>query len=538
MKKYRDFKEYMEEYYLDEIMAAINPIIIRNKKRFENDKFFEIKWVELSDASVCGVTFKDLGNNWLEIRTSVDAVVGLSGRTRYGYDSDSTIRTYNVFFKAKLENGLHNISVTKVEEYDKAFYDKAKSLSQNLVPYMYEEDVEKHAEDFLQRNYPKALLQPMALPVEEIAKSMGMDIYYAPLGDKIFGKTYFDAETVTVYDSILGREEREITTKPGTMLINPNVYFMYNIGTANNTVIHECVHWDRHRRAFELQRLLDDGSSHISCEIVEAYEGIPEDSTALKWMEWQANQLAPRILMPAKMTHRIYSDFLMAAHQENPFRRYAENVQQAVGEVATYFGVSLIAAKLRLMELGCEEVLGTFVFCDGEQMPPFAFRKKKINRNQSFVIDEQNLTIQLVIHPEIGRLFAENILVYASRMLCFNDPKYAVQTDEGYYELTEYGLEHVDECCFVFNRQFSASNKYSDTFYRRCFLCREIDAADYVPAEYDPEHEINQSKTEMQAEIDKIMMRVNEEAKDMQEKECWLPSHVPMHNARVCWSRS
>lgn len=144
------------------------------------------------------------------------------------------------------------MTVTGAEEYNKALYDNYKSLSQNLVPYLYEEDIEKHAEDFLHRNFPKALLQPMALPVEEIAKAIGIEMYYAPLGENIFGKTYFGEEKVTVYESILGREKREITTKPGTMLINPNVYFMYNIGTANNTVIHECVHWDRHRRAFEL----------------------------------------------------------------------------------------------------------------------------------------------------------------------------------------------------------------------------------------------------------------------------------------------
>ena len=332
MKKYKDFKEYMEDHYLDEIMEAISPVVIRHKDSFEDEDFYEIKWVELSDASICGVTFKDLGNDWLEIRTSVDAVVEINGRTRYGHDSDSVTRTYNVFFKAILKDGLHSVSVTGAEEYNKAIYDKDKTLSQNLVPYMYEEDVDRYAEDFLRRNFEKALLQPMPLPVEEIAKSRGMEIYYAPLGDKIFGKTYFGKETVTVYDSIIGNNEHEIITRPGTMLINPNVYFMYNIGTANNTIIHECVHWDRHRKAFELQRLLEGNSSHISCEIVETYDGIPEDSPALKWMEWQANQLAPRILMPAKMALRVYSDFLVAAHQADQNRRYAENVQDAVGQ--------------------------------------------------------------------------------------------------------------------------------------------------------------------------------------------------------------
>lgn len=222
--------------------------------------------------------------------------------------------------------------------------------------------------------------------------------------------------------------------------------------------------------------------------------------------------------MPAKMTKRIYSQLLSGIYQDNPNRRYAENVQEAVGKVASYFQVSLIATKLRLMEIGFEEVQGTFLYCDGKLMPPFAFRNKLLGRNQSFVIDEQNLTIQLAMNPKIGQIFANKVLVYANHMLCLNSPKFIHQEDDGHYELTEYALEHVDECCFVFNRKFSVSDKYSDTFYRRCFLCREMDADAYVPVEYDPDHKINQSKTEMQDEIDKIMTRVNAEVDDMKQK--------------------
>lgn len=69
---------------------------------------------EVNASSVCGVTFKDLGNNWIEIRTSVDVDISFNGKIKYGYDSDSTTRTYNVFLKAILENGLCNVSVTDV----------------------------------------------------------------------------------------------------------------------------------------------------------------------------------------------------------------------------------------------------------------------------------------------------------------------------------------------------------------------------------------------------------------------------------------
>ena len=505
MKKYKDFKEYIEENYLDMIMKRLEPYIISHRDDLEDEDFYSIKWVEeINASSVCGVTFKDLGNNWLEIRTSVDVDISFNGKTKYGYDSDSTTRTYNVFLKAILENGLCNVSVTDVAAYDKNVCDRNKSLSQNLVPYMYEEDVEKHAEDFLKRHYSKALLQPMPLPIDEIVKEMKMEFYYAPLEDGIFGKTYFGEEKVKVYTDITGSEEAEIITSPGTMLINPNVYFMYNVGTANNTIIHECVHWDRHRRPFELQRLLEGDCSHISCEIVEKYEGIPEDASAFKWMEWQANQLAPRILMPAEMTKRKLSDFLQARYQANPRERFAVHMEGANNDLSLFFGVSNIAAKLRAIELGFDQAQGVQVYCEGKCLPPFAFMKGVLTKDTTFVIDENNLLFNLVFRPELGRLYAEGKIVYANCMLCLNTPKYIILSESGEPILTDYALEHVDECCYIFKRKYSASDTYSDTFYRRCFLCRDIDAGAFIEANYDEENKSNQSKSERESELSKI----------------------------------
>lgn len=37
MKKYKDYKEYMEDHYLDEIMEAISPVVIRHKDSFEDE---------------------------------------------------------------------------------------------------------------------------------------------------------------------------------------------------------------------------------------------------------------------------------------------------------------------------------------------------------------------------------------------------------------------------------------------------------------------------------------------------------------------
>ena len=510
MKKYNNFKEYMEDVYYDEIFNRIKDLVIAHKDSFESDTVYSVSYAELDNIHVSGVTFKEQDDGFLEIRVSVDADIAVKGKTRYGYEEIADNGSYNIFFSAKLENGLQQVRITNVEEYNPARFEKDKSLSQDLVPYLYEDAVEKNAEDFLKRHYPKALLQPMALPVFEVAQSMGMSVYYAPLGDTVFGKTYFDTEKVTVYTDYTLKATVEIMAQPGTMLINPNVYFMRNVGTANNTIIHECVHWDRHRKAFELERLLTGNCNHISCEIVETYEGIPDDAPAIKWMEWQANQLAPRILMPAKMTEKVYSNALRDIHTSKPFTRFAEVMEEAVGYTAQFFGVSALAAKLRLMDLGYDVVQGTYVYSDGKYLPPFYFAKGTLKKNQTYVIDEQNALIQIFMNEELRTLYFDGRLIYANCMVCINSPKYITRSETGLPILTEYALEHVHECCYVFKRKISASDTYSDSFYRRCFLCRNVNSENYIEAKYDPEHKDNQSKGQRKTEIDKITESVED----------------------------
>lgn len=505
MGKYKDFKEYMEDVYYDDIFNKVKGYVTSKRDSFESDEIYQVKWVELDDIYVSGVTFKDIGNDVLEIRITVDADVDVTGKARYGYDHFAVPKCYNVFFEAVLEDGLHNERIVKIEEYNPATYERDKSLSQNLVPYMYEEDVDKHAEDFLKRHCPKALLQPMAIPVEEVVQKLGMQLYYAPLDDSVFGKTYFGKEKVVVYDNLVKKSEIEIITEPGTMLINPNVYFMYNIGTANNTIIHECVHWDRHRRPFELQKLLTGDSNHISCEIIEVYDGIPEDAPALKWMEWQANQLAPRILLPAEMFKKVYNNALRDFHTKNPRKRFAEVMEEAIGYTSNYFQVSLVATKLRLIELGYDVAHGAFVYCDGRYLPPFSFTKGSLEKNQTFIIDEKNAMFVLFMDPTLREMYCDGQIVYANNMVCLNTPKYIELNENDMPILTEYALEHVNECCFVFDMQMSASQKYSDTFYRRCFLCRDVVSETFVEATYNPEHKENQGKLTRGEELSEVV---------------------------------
>lgn len=149
------------------------------------------------------------------------------------------------------------------------------------------------------------------------------------------------------------------------MLVDPKVFFMRNIGCVNNTIIHECVHWDRHSKFFELQKLFNKNLNSISCHVVEG-ERPEEKRNALQWMEWQANALAPKILMPAEMTKRKIEELLIRYHVEFSRLNEADIMQMVLTELSDFFGVSLQAAKLRAVDLGYNQAIGILQYVDDD----------------------------------------------------------------------------------------------------------------------------------------------------------------------------
>ena len=75
---------------------------------------------------------------------------------------------------------------------------------------------------------------------------------------------------------------------------------MRNAGTFRTTIVHECVHWRYHRKAFMLEQLiLGEEATAIRCRV----DGVADEAqgAATQQMEWQANRLTPRIQMPREM---------------------------------------------------------------------------------------------------------------------------------------------------------------------------------------------------------------------------------------------
>ena len=211
----------------------------------------------------------------------------------------------------------------------------------NLVPYIPASEYDTVAEEFLNEFYADALKQPMAVPIERIAKDMGLDVQYVCLSEEsdIYGATIFTDGALEIYDPEDGwYDTREFKRK--TVLIDPQAVKKTNTGCKHNTLAHECVHWYKHRLYYKMQGYtMPRMARYCKCRI----DQLPYSTEEENIMESQAIGIAPRILMPR-------TTFVEAASQYDIV--YGEENWQAIYALAQLFDVSKQSVMIRLEECG------------------------------------------------------------------------------------------------------------------------------------------------------------------------------------------
>jgi hypothetical protein len=503
MGSYATFEKYFQETYYNEIFAAVKNYVVDNRSSMGVYSYtlLSTSYVKLIDIHVEGVSFKSSSGNLLEFNVTVEADLVLKGFGKKDYDVDSQAPWFTLSCTGYLSDGLHMVTIREVNESHRNRFDKETSLSKYLIPYLYAEDIEKEAEKFLEKYCEKALHEPMPLPIDEILGDMGLVLYEAPLPENVFGQTYFSEASAKVYED--GKVVQK-NIEPGTILINPDIFFLRNVGSWNNTVIHECVHWDRHDKFFEMQKLLNDNLSSITCKVVDDQ---PQKSNglenALQWAEWQANVLAPRILMPASTTKQKLNEILKRLRYQLVEELDSEIMNLAIKELADFFQVSLLAAKIRAVELGFTQAQGVHNYLNGQYLPSFSFRNSALQKDETFIIDIRSACLERIINEELKQALSQGDFIFVNNMFCINDEKYIVVNEEGQCALTTYASQHVDECCLKFKRKIIKSSLLGNDFYTECILCRDIDASAFCEHKYIDEKD-NQDVVERAAEIKKL----------------------------------
>lgn len=461
---YKDFKEYIELNYDEKLSKVIKKYVNENKDSVKTNYITTIIRTSYSEHKIMGVYFQeDKGIDNIKFSLAVLAYVEVYGRAgKYknsNYDTERAEMWMRIDCTAILNNGLHNVQIIDYRDYSRKQYNANTTLSKYLLRYFSVVELDDIAEDFLNEYCPDALLHPMPLPVFDIVKKMNLKLYYAPLTDSIFGRTYFNDAEEKVYNEKGYSEDKKI--EAGTVLLNRHSSFMDTIGNEETTIIHECIHWKYHKKFFELQYLLNPNKKSVSCKQVDTFinKSIEE---AYDWMEWQANALSLSILLPKKTVEKVLSE-LKEKNVPN---------QIILEQLSKKFNVNQSIMRLRLIKLGYKEYIGIDNIIDNKKIKLYSFTPSSISDNQTYTIDFKDAVILYVSNKKIKELATERKIVYSDGFYVLNDKKY-VNNINGINRLTDYAINHIDECCLLFDIKYLFKNKYGKEFYSYCYLCRE-----------------------------------------------------------------
>lgn len=444
MNTYHQFLEYLQENYIETIQDALTKFIFKrkiNKMLDENEPIhypysineIKITHVQFTKSEMESVAF----NIYFDVNLN-----------QMDYSRSSFVVTEEHFIlpmKGSFQLGFTPFhSVKKDEEVDR--------FSDQLVPIMHTHELDKYATQFLKHFCPEAIHTPMKIHVNEVLEKQGLNVYFAPLDSSVYAKIYFASDTVCIYEHITSDDAIQTIIQKkiqsGTILINLDKTHERPKSAYRNTIIHEAVHWFFHRNYFELRHLLDSKQNCMVC-----YKS--EDQTAqneMIWMEWQARNLAPKILMPKKAALQKLDEISKEAETMAKEKKMT-NIQKLTyifEKFRDFFGVSSISARIRLLELGIFKMDGIKNYIDNRYVEPYTFQDKTLKERQTFCISQRQFHSIIQTSSFVQNALLNEQIVYTNSMLVLNHQAY-YNSHTG--QMTEYALNHAHECCFIFDIQ-------------------------------------------------------------------------------------
>ncbi|MBO6246625.1 MAG: hypothetical protein J6N55_10130 [Anaerovibrio sp.] len=227
--------------------------------------------------------------------------------------------------------------------------------------------LDEYASKYLKQRCAEALSTPMPLPVNKILADEGLTVKEVSLSKNldIFGCCVLLDGDIPVYDATKD-SYNNVHYPAGTILIDPESEEMYGKGAKRNTLIHEALHWEKDKRYFDIMALSHSEDTEklypIMCRHTGMFYEPPENKKTkdneVKWLEWQAHRLAPRVLMPAEPFKEKALYYINSYKQDNSVK--TPSCDTLIEDLSEFFIVSRTSVKYRLLEVGLGDVISTF----------------------------------------------------------------------------------------------------------------------------------------------------------------------------------
>lgn len=413
--------------------------------------------------------------------------------------------------EAVITDRLESLTVSSVKPWSKDTKPSSTGVaaSKSIVPIIYRKDLDKEATAFLEKYYPEALEEPLRVPIEEIAKEkLGLNVIqgYRITDDfTIFGQICFSPGTVKIYD-FFKTSEKEQEVPRGTILIDAYTYWQRNSGCVNNTIAHEVYHWHRHRLYAAIKHILrNEKFIACRCPAEMSYPDEKEEWTDEQRMEWQANNLAPRILMPIQ-TFKIKVDELYKQYDyENTPLKLAV-LTCIADDLASFYGVSRQSALIRMTETGYMEAKSVLQAINEKDWHSYVSR--------------EDVFYEYSTNEDFRKLLDSGKFRYVDGYVVINDEKYITTDDKGKATLSEYAWDNLDECTLSFSWQRIRRSKAKEVLPQIIFH-RDNDEQDVSKCDSKQNASVIQLSEQMQKERRRFEQNEKIHRLSITDKNCW-----------------
>lgn len=313
---------------------------------------------------------------------------------------------------------------------------------------------------------------------------------------------FFQETETPLYDAM--RQHQVLApVKRKTMVVDTTATFMGGMGTHDNTIVHECVHWALHGQAMALRRAQQpDSQEPAICCRVDGGAGRAGDDRLLE-MEWQANTLARCIQMPRALFRRKTEEAWARHDMKVITPNRVEEMPGVIDDLAEFFGVSREAAKLRMLEVGFESVAGVYVYIDGRYLRPHSWRAGALGRDETFSIPTEDAARLMVEDADFAR--AAQGYLYVEGHFVLDDPRYVTRGEDGALMLSDAARYHMDQCCLRFKMVLGGAQARYGEF---CLLSQSAGIPlDPAYLSCSPEQQAEQL-AEIRAERDRILGKI------------------------------
>lgn len=453
----KKFEKIISSNFYNELFSSLNRFILSNRSKIKISKccIDDISYITLDDFEIRRILSTKKVGCHLKSFLQVIAYVDVKGKNRNTYEVDSGEVWLHVSVTYELNDGIKNFIIREVNTTDEMQI-PVSDFTANFVPIIESKRIAEISNDILFEYQPDVLLTPKPLDIQSLIEAVGVNLIEARLShdQSIFGEIVFKETNIKVFNE--NGDPNFLKVDKGTIIVDPSIKDFRNQGSYNNTIVHEIVHWILHRNYQEYKMLTEDTASS---SFVDTISGASTSWTDNDWMEWHANSIAPRLLMPRETTRKKVNELFTTYALKYPKSAKTNMFEQVIDDIAEFFQVSRFAAKIRLQQLGYREFEGIYNFVGNKYLRSYSFELKALAKNQTFTISFPNACLLNFQNEKFRELMDSNKYVYVDSHFCLNNSKFVNMVEFGVYEMTDYAYEHMDECCLVFDIYYKNDRK-------------------------------------------------------------------------------